>query len=64
MLSNESSLMLHTTLSGSSTNQLELHSTDPQDLFSYKTLLWTNSSGKVTVGVKRNFSLLYNPGGK
>ena len=64
MLSNESSLMLHTTLSDSSTNQLELHSTDPQDLFSYKTLLWTNSSGKVAVGVKRNFSLLYIPGGK
>jgi hypothetical protein len=50
--------MLHTSLSSSSTNQLELYSTDPQDRFSYETLLGTNSSEKVTVGVKRNFSAL------
>ena len=50
--------MLHTKLSGLSANQLELHSTNLQDLFSYKTLLGTNSSDKVTVGVKRNVSAL------
>ena len=58
MKTNESTLMLHTALSGSSTNQLDLDSTDPKDLFSYKTVLGSNSSGITIVGGKRNFSAL------
>ena len=58
MMTNESSLMLHTALSGSSTNQLELDSTDPKDLFSYKTVLGSNTSELAIVGEKRTFSAL------
>ena len=58
MMTNESSLMLHTALSGSSINQLELDSTDPKDLFSYKTVLGSNSPEKAIVGEKRTFSAL------
>ena len=58
MMTNESTLMLHTALSGSSTNQLELDSTDPKDLFSYKTVLGSNSSEKAIGGEKRKFSAL------
>ena len=58
MMTNESTLMLHSALSGSSTNQLDLDSTDPKDLFSYKTALGANSSGITIVGRKRNFSAL------
>ena len=58
MMTNESTLMLHTAVSGSSTNQLELNSTDPKDLFSYKTVLGSNSSEKDVVGEKRKFSAL------
>ena len=58
MMTNESTLMLHTALSGSSTNQLELDSTDPKDLFSYKTVLGSNSSEKTIVGGKRKFPTL------
>ena len=50
MMPNESTLMLHTAPSGSSTNQLELDFTDPQDLFSYKTVL-----KKLLLGKKGNF---------
>ena len=56
MMTNESTLMLHSALSGSSTNQLDLDSTDPKDLFSYKTALGANSSGITIVGGKRKFS--------
>ncbi len=61
MMSNESTfLMLHTALSGSSTNQLELDSNNPQFLFSYKTVLGSsNSSEKATVGEKKKFSALF-----
>ena len=58
MMSNESCLMLHTALSGSSTNQLKLDSTDPQDFFSYETVLGSFSSEKTTVGEKRKFPAL------
>jgi hypothetical protein len=59
MMTNESSsLRLHTALPGSSTNQLELDSTDPKDLFSYKTVLGSNSPEKAIVGGKRTFSAL------
>ena len=58
MMNNESSLMLHTALSGSSTNKLELDSTDPKDLFSYKSVLGSNSPEKAIVGEKRSFSAL------
>ena len=47
-----------TALSGSSTNQLELDFSDPKDLFSYKTVLGSNSSEKAIVGEKRKFSAL------
>ena len=57
MMTNESSLMLHTALSGSSINPLELDSTDPKDLFSYKTVLGSNSPEKAIVGEKRTFPL-------
>jgi len=56
MMTNESTLMLHSALSGSSTNQLDLDSTDPKDLFSYyKTALGANSSGITIVGGKKEF---------
>ena len=58
MMTNESTLMLHSALSGSSTNQLDLDSTDPKDLFSYKAALGANSSGITIVGGKRKFSAL------
>ena len=50
--------MLHTALSCSSINQLMLDFTDPKDLFSYKTVLGSNSPEKAIVGEKRTFSAL------
>ena len=53
--------MLHTALSGSSTNQLELDSTDPKDPFSYKTVLGSNGSEMVLKWLsleKKTFSAL------
>ena len=58
MMTNKSTLMLHTELSCSSTNQLELDSTDLEDLLSCKTVLKSNSSEKTIVGEKRKFSAL------
>jgi hypothetical protein len=59
MTTSDSTLMLHTILSGSSTNQLELDFSDPKDLFSCQTVLGSNSSEKAIVGEKRKFFALY-----
>ena len=57
MLTNESTLMLHTALSGSSTNQLEFNSTDPKDLFLIRLYSGPIVLKKLSLGKKGNFPL-------